>query len=355
MVDRRSARALAGAAGATLLLVTACSASVSPPRPSASEARSPAELATPAAAAPATPSVPRLTAAPATPEPTLPLTGGEPAETLTETLDPSSFGDPTTIDNAWFPMPPGTQLVLQGKANADDGRVTRKVVFTVTDLTKVIDGVRSVVVYEQDYTAGVLEEAELSFFAQDDDGTVWLMGEYPEEYDEGKFVKAPTWISGLKDAAGRDPDEGRTHDRRAKLCRRLGPGSRLDRPREGLRDGLQDLCPDRLLRRRPGDRRVQPGRTGRTPAEVLRPRRRHRPGRLGRCTRRGAGDTPADQVRPPGPLVPWPRSETRPSPWTGMGTRSAKTCTPTPGRSRGRPRRPVRGATTVRTRPGRRL
>ncbi|MGZ8527229.1 MAG: hypothetical protein ACXWWR_00395 [Candidatus Limnocylindrales bacterium] len=122
------------------------------------------------------------------------------AETLTETLDRSSFGDPITIDNIWFPMPPGTQLVLQGKANVDEGRVSRKVVITVTDLTKVIDGVRSVVVYELDYTAGELEEAELSFFAQDDQGAVWLMGEYPEEYDGGKFDKAPTWISGLKDA-----------------------------------------------------------------------------------------------------------------------------------------------------------
>jgi hypothetical protein len=44
-------------------------------------------------------------------------------------------------------------------------------------------------------------EAELAFFAQDKDGRVWRMGEYPEEYeDEGKFVAAPAWIHGYEDA-----------------------------------------------------------------------------------------------------------------------------------------------------------
>jgi hypothetical protein len=90
--------------------------------------------------------------------------------------------------------------VLQGSANKDEGRASRKIVIIVTDLTKVIDGVRSRVIYERDFTAGELEEAELTFYAQDDDGTIWLMGEYPEEYDGGKFDKAPTWISGLADA-----------------------------------------------------------------------------------------------------------------------------------------------------------
>jgi hypothetical protein len=197
MVERRSLRTLAGAACAAVLVVSACTASISQTQLPSSAAPSPAAAAVGASA---TPSAPSPTPVPTASQPTPSPTGGVLAETLTETLDRSSFGDPTTIDNAWLPMLPGTQLVLQGKANVDEGRVSRKVVITVTDLTKVIDGVRSRVVYELDYTAGELEEAELSFFAQDDDGTVWLMGEYPEEYDGGKFDKAPTWISGMKDA-----------------------------------------------------------------------------------------------------------------------------------------------------------
>jgi len=75
------------------------------------------------------------------------------------------------------------------------------VVFTVTDLTKMINGVRTRVIWDRDYTEGDLVEGELAFFAQDNGGTVWALGEYPEEYEEGKFAGAPdTWIAGLADA-----------------------------------------------------------------------------------------------------------------------------------------------------------
>ncbi|WP_132191511.1 MULTISPECIES: hypothetical protein [Kribbella] len=73
-------------------------------------------------------------------------------------------------------------------------------VFTVTDLTKVVGGVRNVVVWDRDYSAGQLEETELAFFAQADDGTVWHFGQYPEVYEEGKLVEAPAWIHGLQGA-----------------------------------------------------------------------------------------------------------------------------------------------------------
>jgi hypothetical protein len=74
-------------------------------------------------------------------------------------------------------------------------------VFTVTDLVKEIQGVRSVVAWDVDSGDGEIQEAELSFWAQDDDGNVWNLGEYPEEYDAGVFTGAPlTWISGLQRA-----------------------------------------------------------------------------------------------------------------------------------------------------------
>jgi hypothetical protein len=78
--------------------------------------------------------------------------------------------------------------------------VKRRVVTTVTDLSKWIDGVRTLVIWEKDYTAGELGESEIAFFAQDKAGNVWLLGEYPEEYEKRKVVDAPTWISGQKGA-----------------------------------------------------------------------------------------------------------------------------------------------------------
>jgi hypothetical protein len=149
----------------------------------------------PSSPAPPTPSA----ATAASPQPTLPATGGGPSASLPE-FDHDAFASSTRMDNEWFPLEPGNELVLQGKATVDGERISRKVVITVTDLTKVIDGVRTVVVYEVDYTGGEVEEIELAFFAQDDEGAVWHMGEYPEEWEEGKFVKAPTWIAGIADA-----------------------------------------------------------------------------------------------------------------------------------------------------------
>src|SRR5215211_7212958 len=123
-----------------------------------------------------------------------PLTGSA------EDFERAQFDYPTHIDNRWLPLTPGTQLVYEGSAIDDGERISRRVVTTATDLSKVIDGVRTLVISERDYTAGQLSEPELAFFAQDNAGNVWLVGEYPEEYDEGEFDKAPAWISGQKDA-----------------------------------------------------------------------------------------------------------------------------------------------------------
>jgi hypothetical protein len=108
----------------------------------------------------------------------------------------------THITNKYFPLKPGTQLTYKGSAipEGEKTRSARRVVSTVTDLGKWIDGVRTLVIWERDYTAGKLGESELAFFAQDKAGNVWLVGEYPEEYENGKFADAPTWISGRKGA-----------------------------------------------------------------------------------------------------------------------------------------------------------
>jgi hypothetical protein len=110
---------------------------------------------------------------------------------------PSGFSNPTRIDNRWFPLAPGTQFLYEGRANRGKGQRRHRVVFTVTDLTKVIDGVRTLVLWDRDYNAGVLQENEITFHAQDDDGTVWNFGEYPEEYRGGRLAGAPdTWLAG---------------------------------------------------------------------------------------------------------------------------------------------------------------
>lgn len=116
-------------------------------------------------------------------------------------FDAGNFGEPTTIDNVWLPMQPGTRFVYEGTTVEEDGEVVpHRVEIYITDLTKVVGDVRSVVSWDLDYTNDELVEAELAFYAQADDGTVWHLGQYPEEYEDGKFVDAPAWIHGIEGA-----------------------------------------------------------------------------------------------------------------------------------------------------------
>lgn len=129
--------------------------------------------------------------------------GAESAEAPQELaiFDAGNFGDSTTVDNVWFPLQPGTRFVYEGTAVEDDGEVVpHRIEIHVTDLTKMIGDVRSVVSWDLDYTNDELVEAELAFYAQDDDGNVWRMGEYPEEYEDGKIVAAPAWLHGAEGA-----------------------------------------------------------------------------------------------------------------------------------------------------------
>lgn len=118
-----------------------------------------------------------------------------------ESFNSATFETSTTVDNEWFPLQPGTRFVYAGSTVEDDGEVVpHRVEIHVTDLTKMIGDVRAVVTWDLDYTNEELVEAELAFYAQDGDGNVWRMGEYPEEYEDGKIIGAPAWIHGLADA-----------------------------------------------------------------------------------------------------------------------------------------------------------
>jgi hypothetical protein len=111
-------------------------------------------------------------------------------------FDPAKFGRSEVVDNRWLPLKPGTEFVYEG--TSVDGK--KRLVFTVTDLVKVIGGIRNAVIWDRDYTDGELVEAEIAFFAQDKLGNVWHTGEYPEEYEGGKVVDMPAWIVGVKGA-----------------------------------------------------------------------------------------------------------------------------------------------------------
>jgi hypothetical protein len=175
-----------------MISVSACSGGPTPQAPVA---------ATPTQPAPTQP--PQPTATPPTEAPAQPTeatSGGEALEPEFVDFDPSNFERSTTIDNAWYSLKPGTRWVYEGVTVEDDESIAHRLEFIVTDLTKEIAGVRTVVAWLADYSDDELVEAEIAFYAQDNDGNVWYLGEYPEEYQDGEFVAAPTWIAGLVDA-----------------------------------------------------------------------------------------------------------------------------------------------------------
>jgi hypothetical protein len=113
------------------------------------------------------------------------------------------FTQPLTVDNPMFPLVPGTEFTYHGTIGEGGETKQHSVVFTVTDLVKTVGNVRTVVAWDRDFRDGQLQEQELALFAQDDQGNVWNFGEYPEEYDNGKFTGAPsTWIRGVDGAYG---------------------------------------------------------------------------------------------------------------------------------------------------------
>lgn len=129
---------------------------------------------------------------------------GKTAAPALEAFDKAQFDSrSTTIDNPWLPMKPGMRYVYEGTTSKEDGKpVPHRIELNITDLTKVVNGVRVLISYDLDYSDGKLEEAELAFFAQDKAGNVWHFGQYPEEYSpKGKMTKAPAWIPPFENAA----------------------------------------------------------------------------------------------------------------------------------------------------------
>jgi hypothetical protein len=106
-----------------------------------------------------------------------------------------------TEGNPWFPIQPGLQVVKDGHVNVGDRRLTHRIVYTITDATKMINGVRATVALDQDFNGGELAEQALDFVAQDKKGNVWYLGSYTETYEGGQFVNATdAWLAGVNGA-----------------------------------------------------------------------------------------------------------------------------------------------------------
>ena len=135
------------------------------------------------------------------------------------------------------------QFTTDGTVTSAEGTSAHKVVHTVTGLTKVIDGVNTLVMWDRDYSDGELAESELAFFAQSEDGDVWLFGEYPEEYENGEAGGCAQHLHQRdRQGAGRNRDAGPSADRYAGVRPGLCAQGRFPRLRRRAREGTRRVC-----------------------------------------------------------------------------------------------------------------
>lgn len=105
----------------------------------------------------------------------------------------------STGSNRFFILEPNYQSVLTGRDEGDDVNLT----ITVTNETKVIDGIQTTVVEERETHDGELAEISDNYFAIcDQTNSVFYFGEDVKIYENGKVVggEEESWHTGTDDA-----------------------------------------------------------------------------------------------------------------------------------------------------------
>ncbi len=103
---------------------------------------------------------------------------------------PDHFVD--TIDNAYFPLPVGRTLLYRGSKDGEPQ--TERV--TVTSDTRVIEGITATRVRDVARHGGQALERTTDWYAQDDQGNVWYLGEATRSYEGGTVDRSGSWIAG---------------------------------------------------------------------------------------------------------------------------------------------------------------
>jgi hypothetical protein len=110
---------------------------------------------------------------------------------------PADFHHPTVVTNPYFPLAAGATWRWKGQYRSQP--------YTQADLvlnsTRRIDGVVTRPVLDQDYVKGQIISGSTDYYAQDDQGNVWYLGEATVHYVNGKLTdEADSWIAGEEGA-----------------------------------------------------------------------------------------------------------------------------------------------------------
>ena len=108
------------------------------------------------------------------------------------------FSHPSAITNPYLPLAYLKQDILEGTEGGMNIRIQRTVLPNRHKRFKIAgQTIDALVVEDREFKNGALEEVTLDYFAQDDEGTVYYLGEDVDEYEEGKVKgHSGAWLFG---------------------------------------------------------------------------------------------------------------------------------------------------------------
>lgn len=129
------------------------------------------------------------------------------ASTLVPDFASATFLPGTAIDNPYFPLSDGTDILIRAEGVDEDGEA-----FEESSRLRYggpgpeILGVNTTIQHDQAFEGDLLVEETFDYYAQDSAGNVWYMGEDVTNYiydDDGDLIEtnnASAWLAGQNDA-----------------------------------------------------------------------------------------------------------------------------------------------------------
>ncbi|TDD70077.1 hypothetical protein E1262_10970 [Jiangella aurantiaca] len=137
---------------------------------------------------------------------------GDAATQRVDTGTPS-FAERSAVTNPLFPLAVGDQTIQLGQEEGEPLRVEVTTLPRTRTITWAGQRIEAVVSQYVAYRAGRIVEVALDYYAQADDGGVWYLGEYVDNYEDGALADHDgSWLAGRDGPGGlimpADPREG---------------------------------------------------------------------------------------------------------------------------------------------------
>lgn len=114
-----------------------------------------------------------------------------------------SFSAPTAITNPLFPLVVGDRTIQLGQEEGEPLRVEAATLPQTRTITWDGRRIEAVVSQYVAYRAGRILEVTLDYYAQDDDGGVWYLGEDVDNYEDGALADHEgSWLAGRDGPGG---------------------------------------------------------------------------------------------------------------------------------------------------------